>query len=299
MGHIPRDVGGWLRQLQASHPGPVVDHLLDANMRRRRPSTLVARWHLLHAADVDLDGLALVDEHRLRDWWRRLNTRGLAAATVCTYASHLRAFFVWAVVEDLRADDPTRRIAVPRRPRSQPKPVDAAQLRRLLAQLAGGRDWLPVALAAYCGLRALEVAAVDPADLRDLDTGHPALAVRGKGGHERTVLVPAELVAQLRRLPAGRPALLTRHGNPYTADEMSRRLGAIMRAHGVEASGHQLRHSFGTAMYRANRDLLATQAALGHTRPESTAIYARADPAAAQASAASAWATLGLDGRGR
>ncbi|MBA2774731.1 MAG: site-specific integrase [Nocardioidaceae bacterium] len=42
---------------------------------------------------------------------------------------------------------------------------------------------------------------------------------------------------------------------------------------GAGWSGHKLRHRFATTAYAAERDLLAVQQLLGHSRPEVTARY--------------------------
>ena len=46
-----------------------------------------------------------------------------------------------------------------------------------------------------------------------------------------------------------------------------------MRAIGVPATLHQLRHRFGTHAHRHSRDLRVTQELLRHRSPNSTAIY--------------------------
>jgi integrase/recombinase XerD len=46
-----------------------------------------------------------------------------------------------------------------------------------------------------------------------------------------------------------------------------------LRAVGSNATAHQLRHSFGTAVLRSSHDLRVTQELLRHSSPASTAIY--------------------------
>jgi integrase/recombinase XerC len=48
----------------------------------------------------------------------------------------------------------------------------------------------------------------------------------------------------------------------------------------VRWSTHTLRHRFAQAVYDATGDLLAVQALLGHSKPETTTIYARASAGA-------------------
>jgi len=62
---------------------------------------------------------------------------------------------------------------------------------------------------------------------------------------------------------------------------------------GIEASGHQLRHWFGTGIYAVTHDIRLTQELLGHQSPDTTAIYV----AWAAVDAAPAVAALKISGR--
>ncbi|MEZ5372413.1 MAG: tyrosine-type recombinase/integrase [Microthrixaceae bacterium] len=54
----------------------------------------------------------------------------------------------------------------------------------------------------------------------------------------------------------------------------------LLRSCGIDATIHQLRHRFATAVYQTSgRDLRTTQELLRHATPVSTAIYTWVDPA--------------------
>ena len=103
--------------------------------------------------------------------------------------------------------------------------------------------------------------------------------VRGKGGKDRVVPLASALETALLALGRRRsgPVLLARHGGGYTAREVSHAIGVHLRRHGVDATAHQLRHTFATAVYRATRDIHATAQLLGHASTATTAVYARFD----------------------
>ena len=61
----------------------------------------------------------------------------------------------------------------------------------------------------------------------------------------------------------------TRHRQPPSGTGIAR---ALERA-GVAASPHQLRHTFGTELYRLTHDLGLTQDLMGHSSPGTTARY--------------------------
>ena len=131
------------------------------------------------------------------------------------------------------------------------------------------------------GIRVAELCALDRADL---DRTRDTVRVLGKGDKERTV-------------PVGRPALdavdaWTSRGRPdltgpHSADALflgarGGRLGvrqaredvyAHLRAAGIEAGPHGLRHSAATHLLNGGADLRSVQEFLGHASPRSTQIY--------------------------
>jgi integrase/recombinase XerC len=150
-----------------------------------------------------------------------------------------------------------------------PHPISEAQLAQAMA--GSNHRWrIILALAAYAGLRCCEITVLEREHITPA-----ALRVAGKGGREATVPThPA-----LWMLVAGEPAgLLAR----TPAGGRFRDLSAAARAHfrRLELFGvglHQLRHRFGTLVYRANHDLLAAQRALRHASPVTTTRYTLLD----------------------
>lgn len=72
-------------------------------------------------------------------------------------------------------------------------------------------------------------------------------------------------------------------GRPLAPYAISRLVSVWLRGVGVDATGHQLRHWFGTRVYAASRDLRVTQEVMGHGSPVTTAGYARWSPEDARA----------------
>lgn len=134
------------------------------------------------------------------------------------------------------------------------------------------RAWLT--LMGYAGLRCAEVAALERGWLMP-----GALRVTGKGGHERVVPLHPSVVAALAgvQFPPSGPVFRNAEGRPFTAKDISRRVGAYLDGLGIAATAHQGRHHFGTVAYRHSRDLRAVQQLLGHADPATTAGYAAVD----------------------
>jgi site-specific recombinase XerD len=63
-------------------------------------------------------------------------------------------------------------------------------------------------------------------------------------------------------------------------------LNTYLHSLGITSTAHSLRHRFATTIYEETRDLRLTQELMGHTSPETTAIYTQANHAGAAAAVA-------------
>jgi integrase len=218
---------------------------------RARCVRAIARSALVRVEDLSVDHVvAYFAARSLRPWSRR------------TYINHLRAFGKWMGV-DLVAG-----IRKPPAPRSTPNPLPEEDLSRLTA-VASGRHRAWVLLGAFCGLRAHETAKVRREDISVLQDGEVVLRVQGKGGRIDIVPVPPAVIQKLDLTVEGRL------WDGVTPERVSRTVAAIAAKEGIRMRYHQLRHRFGTAVYRASgRDLLLTQRLMRHASPATTAGYA-------------------------
>lgn len=200
--------------------------------------------------------------------------------TVAAELAHLRGLFRWLVLEEHRKDDPTMRVPRPKLPRRLPRPIPENDLARVVEQ-APDRVRPMLMLAAYAGLRAVEIAGLRGEDLW-WSSDPPLIFIRRqKGGDEAAVPMAPVLAPVLRELPKrgwcfplmdGRLGVVTPH-----------RVSQICNDH-LHACGvwnhtlHSLRHRFGTQVYRlSGRDLRQTQELMRHRSPVSTAIYTQVD----------------------
>lgn len=201
------------------------------------------------------------------EWWENLSR--LSVRTRARSLSCVRSFYTWAIRHDLLTSDPTRRLDPPTLPKGAPRYVTRDQLNTLLENLPPDLRRATV-LGAWGGLRVSEVAALDWADV---DVEARRIHVRhGKGDKSRVVGAAPLLLDAL--LPDTGGNVVTGGGNVYTAGALQRRVNRAMKAAGVNATFHQLRHRFGTITYGATGDPLAVAAAMGHGSLETTRIYA-------------------------
>lgn len=230
---------------------------------KARAEAVLAIFNRAGVTQVDALTEDQVREHfrDLKPWTRR------------AYLTSLRQFFAW-----LGGPDPTAGIRKPKMPPSRPNPISEAQLVTLLAATSG-RLRLAVLLGAYAGLRAREASQVHAHDvLEDLD-GRLQLRIYGKGDKFDLVPLPPVLAAAVRAALVETPdgyLFATRSATGYiTPRNLSTEVKQAAAAVGVPMRYHQLRHRFGTAVYRARRDLLLTQKAMRHGSPQTTAGYAQ------------------------
>ena len=186
-------------------------------------------------------------------------------------------------------------LRAPKQPKSLPKPLTAADARRVVAtdeQLAE-EPWIAARNAAVltllygCGLRISEALGLTAAELASPRDG--ILRVTGKGGKTRLVpVLPVALqaVADYRRLcpyhltPDG---LLFRgaRGGPLNPAIVQREMARMRSALGLPdtATPHALRHSFATHLLGRGGDLRTIQELLGHASLSTTQIYTGVDAA--------------------
>lgn len=213
---------------------------------------------------------------------RWLDTLRLTPRSRSVYLSAVHGFYDWCVLEGHRADDPTVRIRRVRLPRLLPRPMadDDLALAISLAtpQLAA---WL--ALAAYQGFRCKEIAGLRREDVMDRTDPQVLRVSSGKGGHEAVLPLNPHVLDALRKhgLPAHGYVFTQRDGRPYLPKTVSVYASRYLREVGVDATLHQARHWFGTAVWKSSKDLRVTQELMRHSSPSTTAGYAAYDHAAA------------------
>ena len=117
----------------------------------------------------------------------------------------------------------------------------------------------------------MEVAALD---WNAIDLEANRIYVDGKGQKKRLVGLSPILRDSL--LPNAGGNVVTAGGAVYTASTLQRKVNRAIRAAGVDATFHQIRHRFGTVALASTSNLLAVSRAMGHESPATTAIYAAA-----------------------
>jgi len=260
--------------------GLIADFAAHSNRRGLQPTTIEHRTIRLRAW---AEGIGKpLDEATEDDVEAFLARRRIEARTRYCWLSNISCFYRWGIRKGHFTADPAGSLDRPRLPRLLPRPIADDDLRTALDG-APPRERAMLMLASHMGLRCVEISRLHANDV--LWTGSPPLVlVRGKGGKDRTVPLHAEVRAALEVLPRRGWVFRGDDGQALTAAKVSILLREHLRARGVEATGHQLRHWFGTRLYQTSHDLRLTQELLGHASPTTTSAYtawARSDAAEA------------------
>lgn len=233
---------------------------------------------------------AAVVEWLVRDYKEHLLAAGAAGATVNQALSAVGSFYLSAGYRP--------RVPAVRLPVHAPKALTVAETRRVrrAATKAGLRDQAIVLTFLDCGLRLAELAALNVSDVA-VSARKGRLTVRvGKGCHPRTVPLTSTNRQSIEVWLPARGGLAARTEEDRHALWLSRlgqrlseraiqtvvaQVGDAARVKGVHP--HRLRHTYITSLARGGADpyLIATMA--GHTRLETTMLYARPDQETAEA----------------
>jgi site-specific recombinase XerD len=250
----------------------VRDHLLYLKLSGAAAQTIKGRRQVLRDVAAHCGGKPLLrlTSAELLGWRRSLRVR---PDSVATYASHLRAFYRWAVEMELTRLNPAARIPVPRRARRTPRPIGEPDV--ATAMRAAPRDIrLMLALAGWLGLRCCELHSLQ---WESVSLQGRVLIARGKGDKERVLPLSDWLLREFERYGVARSGYVFRRRDggpgPVTAQRIGHMISRYLRDLGIDATAHQWRHRFATQLLDRDANLREVQEALGHEQLATVAVY--------------------------
>lgn len=216
------------------------------------------------------------------DRWRE-SIGHLAPATRANYTSHVRSFSRWLIAQGKITADPTTHLRPIPRSRRAPVTLTPPEVGKLIAHAPDLRAEAIVELMVGCGCRCVEVSRLR---VDDYDPRSYTIRLRGKGGHEREIHVPAEtrhaLDAYLETVGRVAGPLIRNevHPNrPLAPKTISIYVRRWMRTSGVKVraldgrSAHGLRRTCGSDVMDQTGDIRVVQEMLGHADIQTTAAY--------------------------
>jgi len=253
----------------------LVNYLLWASSTKGlSPNTLRVREAVLRKLTLVV-GCPLRDVHpgHLLNW-ERLEVAGKAAQTRRAYVGHVSAFYKHLLRTKVITDDPSVMLTRPKMPKPLPRPISEEDL-RIAIDNASPKLAAMMVLAAYAGLRCMEVANLTWADVTTIE-GQAVVCVRhGKGDRDRRVPVGEYVVETIRRHGSKMrgPMFLGRDGQQIQAHSVSQIINDHLRRLQIPATAHKLRARYGTVVTHSSRDLTLAAELCGWSSTETAKHY--------------------------
>ena len=233
-----------------------------------------------------------VTSRLLKDYVYHLKDVGLAPTSIRRNVSAVRTYYRFLLGEGQVVRDPSERLETPKKWRTLPDVLTAAEIDRLLAAVTldeplAFRDRAMLELAYGAGLRVSEWISLG---VKDVMLDEALVRVLGKGSKERLVPIGRRAIAatavyvrELRpRLEKGKgrgALILSARGAPLTRMGAWKILQKYVRKAELKkrVTPHTQRHSFATHLLEGGADLRAVQEMLGHADISTTQIYTHVD----------------------
>ena len=233
-----------------------------------------------------------VTSRLLKDYVYHLKDVGLAPTSIRRNVSAVRTYYRFLLGEGQVVRDPSERLETPKKWRTLPDVLTAAEIDRLLAAVTldeplAFRDRAMLELAYGAGLRVSEWISLG---VKDVMLDEALVRVLGKGSKERLVPIGRRAIAatavyvrELRpRLEKGKgrgALILSARGAPLTRMGAWKILQKYVRKAELKkrVTPHTLRHSFATHLLEGGADLRAVQEMLGHANIRTTQHYTHVD----------------------
>jgi integrase/recombinase XerD len=207
---------------------------------------------------------------------------GVQPPTINGSVSALRFFFTVT----LDRPDLSRRLVLARFPRKLPAVLSVEEVGQLLEAAPGPKYKAILGTAYGAGLRVSEVANLK---VDDIDSTRMLIRVeQGKGRKDRNAMLSPQLLALLRLWwkEGKRRSVMLPHGwlfpgrnpaDPISTRQINRAIHEAAEAAEIRkrVSPHTLRHSFATHLLEQDVDIRVIQVLLGHSKLDTTALYAR------------------------
>ena len=265
-----------------------IEHFLQAKEAAYRSDATIAKYRdFLTRFSSFVGAEKCIEEVRaeeIRHFLADKRRQGLAPSSLDTYFRTLHTFWKWAEQEYSLLHNPMQGIERPRIPKKLPPYLSDDEIYRLLAAAGNSRnperDRAILLLLLDTGIRAGELVRLR---IQDVDLANGMITVFGKDKEERRIPISRTTTKALRAYigeriesPDAPVFLSSKTGKAFTVGglrDLVRRLG--------EAAGlqrriypHLFRHTFAYRWIKMGGNLEKLRQILGHSRLDTTSIYA-------------------------
>ncbi len=247
----------------------IAQHVAHLRATGKAARTIEEREKVLRRLDADLPcGVNEATVEELENW---LGNDLFGRQCKATYFGHIVGYYRWASSPDRPVSlewDPSAGLVRPRVPEGEPRPISTEQLTQARANLT--QPWrLYVELAAFAGLRCIEIARLDRVDV----TKETLTVRRGKGDKRRVVPTAGDLWRAIQPLPPG-PVARTLRGTRWAERQLSSRTAEHLDRIGLEdVTLHRCRSWYATYLLDEGAEITSVQRAMGHASLKTTAVY--------------------------
>ncbi|WP_343630997.1 site-specific tyrosine recombinase XerD [Fluviicola sp.] len=229
----------------------------------------------------------------LKQFIAELYDMGLSARSQARIISGWKQFFDFLLQEDVRKDDPSENLELPKIGRKLPEVLTVEEIDAMIAAIdmssnEGQRNKAILETLYSCGLRVSELVSLR---FEDCFFEEGFIRIIGKGNKERLVPVSPSVIEEVtfyaendrQNVPAkkGSEAIvfLNRRGAQLTRIMIYTIIKRLAEAAGIKKtiSPHTFRHSFATHLIEGGANLRAVQDMLGHENITTTEIYTHLD----------------------
>lgn len=215
-----------------------------------------------------------------RDYVYDMYQQGSKRDTVNQRIAGARAFYRTAIaIGEFTADNPFNAIKgkLSDPDAAQTKYFTPEEVQKIYDTCQTDRDRAIILLMAVEGLRTIEVVRLK---VQHVDFKNARILVHGKGNHNDFIYPSDKTLSTLNVVigtaTAGEVFRNELDGSPLTRDGIRYIVNSILRRAGLKKNGnscHALRHSCGTNLYAATKDIRLVQETLRHQSPQVTARY--------------------------
>lgn len=236
---------------------------------------------------------AAVEQEDLQQFLKAMAEMGMGANSQARIISGLRAFFKYAMLEQIVQQNPTELLEAPKLKRALPEVLSFGEIEAIIGAIdqstpEGVRNKAMLETLYSCGLRVSELVNLQLSQLY-MDVGF--VRVFGKGSKERLVPIGRDAIKYIQLYRDNvRVHVPVQKGEEdiLFLNNRGRRLSRVMvfliikdmaAKAGItkNISPHTFRHSFATHLVEGGADLRAVQEMLGHESITTTEIYTHLD----------------------
>jgi integrase/recombinase XerD len=250
----------------------IEDMQLGGYSLRTQQSYADAVKHLakFHGRSPDVLG-----QEEIRKFFLHLvNERGASPSTVKIHLCGIKFFYE----KTLKRKWHFFELARPRKVKRLPVVLSRQEVGTIISKVRNTAIRVALTVIYACGLRLSEAANLQ---LSDIDSQRSLIRIRnGKGTKDRYVPLPKKTLQLLRiyrtlHRPEGWLFPAKKKQGPISVTSIQRAFKDALQQSGIQkqASVHTLRHSYATHLLENGENLRVIQTLLGHTSPNTTAIY--------------------------